>query len=438
VNRSSEKTGFLRQIDRRIFALAIPAVGALAADPLLSLADTAFVARLGPEALAALGVNGAIFGFAFVVFNFLAYVTTPLVARAVGAGDQREAEAVISRAVVLGALLGVLATALLVLLASPLLDVMQAGPGVRGPALDYLRVRAFAAPAVLVTLAAHGGFRGLADTRTPLLVALLANVVNIGLNWFFIFGLGLGVAGSALASLIAQYLGAMLLLTRLRTRVESLSMIAISRSGLAALLRPGGWVTMRTLLLVLTLAATTASAASLGTAQLAAHQVVRETWFLTAMVVDGLAIAAQTLVAEAAGRRADDSEMIRRLLFWGTVVGVVLTGFWLVAASPLAVAFAPNEAVTQQIHSTTPIVATFAIVSAWLWVLDGVVLGQLRLRRMALSTAIGAALAGAVLLLIPRLGWGLAGVWVAVGAMVLGRLGVLVWGGFKRTTLGLG
>ncbi len=195
-------------LDARIFALAIPAVGALAADPLLSLADTAFVARLGPEALAALGINGAIFGFAFVVFNFLAYVTTPLVARAMGADDRPEAMAVISRALILGGVLGVAASLLLWILAPQLLDLMQTGAEVRSPAMAYLQIRAWAAPAVLVTLAAHGSFRGLADTRTPLVVALVVNVINIVLNPILIFGLGMGVAGSALASLVAQYLGA--------------------------------------------------------------------------------------------------------------------------------------------------------------------------------------------------------------------------------------
>ena len=433
-------SGQARGIDARIFALAIPAVGALAADPLLSLADTAFVARLGPEALAALGINGAIFGFAFVVFNFLAYVTTPLVARAMGADDRPEAMAVISRALILGGVLGVAASLLLWILAPQLLDLMQTGAEVRSPAMSYLQIRAWAAPAVLVTLAAHGSFRGLADTRTPLVVALVVNVINIVLNPILIFGLGMGVAGSALASLVAQYLGAAMLIRSLQRRVGAFSFTEIRWTSFANLLRPAGWVTMRTLMLVFTLAATTATASSLGTAQLAAHQVVRETWFLSAMVVDGLAIAAQTLVAAAGGRLdfSDEANVIRRLLFWGTVIGVVLTGLWLVAGPPLAAAFAPGPEVAEQIRAVTPAIAAFAVASAWLWVVDGVVLGQLRLRRMALSTAVGGALALAVLALVPRWGWGLPGVWLAVGVMILSRLGVLVWGGLQRPAPGLG
>jgi MATE family multidrug resistance protein len=427
-------------IDRRLFALAIPALGALAADPLLSLVDTAFVARLGPVPLAALGINGAIFGFAFVVFNFLAYVTTPMVAQAMGAGQRERANELIGRALVLGGALGLVAAVVLVGASSLLLDLMQAGPEVRVPALEYLQVRAWAAPAVLATLAAHGGFRGLADTRTPLVIALLVNVVNVGLVALFLFALGWGVVGAALASVIAQYLGAGLLITKLRQRTGRLPSGILRLSKMTELLRPGAWITIRTLLLVGALAVTTAAAARIGTAALAAHQVVRETWFLTAMLVDGLAIAAQSMVAEAGGRAdtEDESNVIRRLLLWGAVVGVVLTGLWLAAAAPLARFFAPDASVAAQIGTATPIVAAFALPSALLWVLDGVVLGQLRLRRMALSTAVGAVLGIGTLALVVGAGASLASVWLSIGVLIVGRLGVLVWGGLKRPALGLG
>jgi MATE family multidrug resistance protein len=427
-------------IDRRIFALAIPALGALAADPLLSLVDTAFVARLGPEPLAALGVNGAIFGFAFVLFNFLAYVTTPLVARAMGAGRRDEATEIIVRALGLGALLGLGASLFLAGFASPLLQIMQTGPDVREPALAYLQTRAWAAPAVLITLAAHGGFRGLADTRTPLFIALLVNLVNVGLVALFLFVFGWGVAGAALASVIAQYLGAGLLLKRLLHRTGRLPLAVFRWSRMTELLRPGAWITVRTLLLVGALAVATAAAARIGTSALAAHQVVRETWFLTAMLVDGLAIAAQALVAEAGGKgdAGGEAALIRRFLFWGLVVGGILTVAWLFAAEPLAFAFAPNKAVADQIGAATPMLAAFAIPASWLWVLDGIVLGQLRIRRMALSTAVGAVLGLGVLALVVSGDASLSGVWLAIGVLVLGRLGVLVWGGLQRPALGLG
>ena len=334
-----------RALDRRIFALALPALGALAADPLLSLVDTAFVSRLGEAPLAGLSINGAIFGFAFVVFNFLAYVTTPLVARAIGAGKDDEAVATIARALVLATVLGLGAALFLFTMARPLLTLMQTSGEVLDPALSYLRVRAWAAPAVLITLAAHGGFRGLADTKTPLLIALLANGLNVALDAVFIFGLGMGIAGSALGSVIAQYIGAGVLVHMLVRRTGPLPLARVDWPGMAMLLKPGGLVTMRTLMLVLALGATTATAARLGTSELAAHQVVRETWFLSAMLVDGLAIAAQTLVADARGRLdlAAEGELIRRLLFWATSVGAVFAGLWLLAPSLLAAAFAPNE-----------------------------------------------------------------------------------------------
>ncbi|MCK5488455.1 MAG: MATE family efflux transporter, partial [Gemmatimonadetes bacterium] len=160
------------RLDRDILRLALPALGALAADPLVSMVDTVFVGRLGVVPLAALGVNTSIFAMAFVVFNFLAYGTTPLVARAVGRGDRAGAGDVVMQAFLLAAVVGGVATLLLELLAGPIVSVMGAGQELRDPALSYLRIRALAGPAVLFVTAGHGAFRGYQDTRTPLLVTL--------------------------------------------------------------------------------------------------------------------------------------------------------------------------------------------------------------------------------------------------------------------------
>ncbi|MGH8927230.1 MAG: MATE family efflux transporter, partial [Acidimicrobiia bacterium] len=250
-----------RRIDRRIFALALPAVGALAADPLLSLVDTAFVAGLGAPALGALGVTTALFGFAFVVFNFLAYATTPLVARAMGRGDEDGARQVVGRALFLATILGIVSSGLLIALAEPLVRLMQAGPDVIDPAVSYLRVRAVAAPAVLIVMAGHGAFRGLQDTRTPLVIALFANGVNLVLDPLLIYAVGWGVVGAAVASAIAQYVAAAWLLLRLGKRLGHIHAGPGRLGHLRPLLATGGILTLRTLLLVLTMALGTAAAA---------------------------------------------------------------------------------------------------------------------------------------------------------------------------------
>jgi MATE family multidrug resistance protein len=431
----------MRSIDRRIFGLAIPALGALAAEPLLSLADTFFVSRLGTSALGALAVNGAVFGFVFVVFNFLAYVTTPMVARAQGAGDRERASEVISASLVLAVGLGIFTTLILILFARPILLLVQTGPEVMAPALDYLRIKAFAAPAVLVILAGHGSFRGLANTRTPLLITLVVNALNVVIDPILIFGFNMGVSGAALGSVAAQFIGAALFVAYLKRRLGVLSWTGFA--SLHNLLRPGALITARTLFLVSTLSISTAAVARIGVDALAAHQILRETWFLSAMLVDGLAIAAQTLVAEATGRadREGEIDVIKRLLWWGTVMGVALAGLWLVSGQPLAAIFAPTAAVASELGRVTSVLAILAVPAAWLWVLDGVVLGQLRLARMMASSGLGLLAAAGLLVVVVGSGWGLGGVWWALGLMILARLLVLLPGVFptvEEEATGLG
>jgi len=180
------------RLDRDILRLAVPALGALAADPLVSMVDTVFVGRLGVVPLAALGVNTSIFAMSFIVFNFLAYGTTPMVARAVGRGDRTGAGDVVVQALLLAVVVGGVATLMLEALAGPIVALMGAGPDLREPALSYLRIRALAGPAVLLVTAGHGAFRGYQDMRTPLLVTLALNVVNLALDPLFIFGFGWG------------------------------------------------------------------------------------------------------------------------------------------------------------------------------------------------------------------------------------------------------
>ena len=417
-----------RQLDRRIFALAIPAVGALAADPLLSLVDTAFVAGLGASALAALGVTSAIFGFAFVLFNFLAYATTPLVASAMGQGDSEGARLVVGRALFLAVTLGVVSTGVLLAFAEPLVRVMHAGPDVIDPAVSYLRIRALAAPAVLIVTAGHGAFRGLQDTRTPLLVALLANLINVVLDPVLIYGLEFGVAGAAAASAIAQYAAAVWMWRKLRNRLGPIH-AGLGRSAhLSSLLTAGGILTIRTLLLVLTLALGTAAAASVGTPALAAHQVVRETWFLTAMLTDGLAIAAQALVAGHLGRREESTitAINRRLLWWGLLVGAIVAIGWLAGAPLLSAVFAPTAEVGGLIEEAARIAGLLAPAAAIVWVLDGIVMGRMAFKGLIASTGAGLVAGATVFYLSGSLGWGLPGVWWGMSAMIVARLVVLL------------
>jgi len=266
------------RLDRDIVRLALPALGALAADPLVSMVDTVFVGRLGVVPLAALGVNTSVFALSFVVFNFLAYGTTPMVARAVGRGDRVGAGNVVQQALLVAVVVGSIATLFLEALAVPIVTVMGAGTDLRDPALSYLRIRALAGPAVLFVTAGHGAFRGYQDTRTPLLVTLGINAVNLVLDPLFIFGFGWGLQGAALATLLAQWVGAMGFLHLLlvgRRRELGIEYRVPRLSEIRPFLRIGGELAIRTLALIGTMTLATAIATRVGTVQVAAHQVAQ-------------------------------------------------------------------------------------------------------------------------------------------------------------------
>jgi MATE family multidrug resistance protein len=417
--------------NRRILRLAVPALGALAADPLLSLIDTAFVGRLGAVPLAALGVDVALFSLAFALFNFLAYATTPLVASARARGDVAGSGKVIIQAATLAVAIGVVSGLLLAVFAPTLVRWMQASGEVVEPAVEYLRVRALAVPALLIVTVGHGAYRGFQDTRTPLIVTLAVNGLNAILDPLLIFGAGLGIAGAAWATVLAQWVGAATFVRLLagRARLEGWPKSPGRVVEMIPLLQEGGVLVARTLFLLLSLTAATATAARVGTVPVAAHQIVAQVWFLLAMVVDALAIAAQALVADLAGRGAwvAARSLVARLVRWGLATGTMLGLLVWLAAEELGPLFTADPAVTAAVASVAPIAAVMQPAAAVLFVLDGVFLGLMRTRWLAVSTAAGLAATLAVLFLTLWAGWGLHGVWWAVTSMVMGRLAVLTW-----------
>ncbi|NNC75584.1 MAG: MATE family efflux transporter, partial [Acidimicrobiia bacterium] len=295
--------------DREILALAIPALGTLAADPLVSLVDTAFVGQIGAVELAALAIAAAIFGVVFWAFSFLAYGTTPAVAHAVGDGDHDSASRVVAAAMTIALVAGVVALAGgQAGLRWMVTTVMNASAEVAEPAVDYLRIRLFALPVVLLITAGHGVFRGFQDTRTPLVLSLGLNLINLVLDPILIFGAGLGIAGAAWATLIAQWAGAVSFVVVLAARSGRLGVtLAWPRwDDIRRLLRVGGDLIVRSAALVGTLTYATAVAAGIGTVDVGAHHVAMQLWVFLALVVDALAIAAQALVGKYRGSDRPD------------------------------------------------------------------------------------------------------------------------------------
>ncbi len=422
----------LSNTDREIFGLAIPALGALAADPLISIIDTAFVGQLGAAPLAALGLNTAVFAFSFFLFNFLAYGTTPLVARAIGQKDTEAAGRLVWHALGLALLAGLTVVVLLQALAIPILQVMGAGGSLLDEALVYIRIRAMAAPAVLLIMVGHGAFRGYQDTRTPLWVTLGLNTINLILDPLLIFGAGWGLAGAAWATLIAQYAGAVFFVGMLlgkRGRAFGVHRQKLTWVGMRQLVQIGWDLAMRVFLLMGTLTLATAIAARLGTLALAAHKVASELWLFLALVVDALAVSGQVLIARYRGTNEPERAraIIKRLLSWGLLAGLILgAGLWL--AQPLLLPlFTDDPAVITRVGWLFPFVAAMQPLNALVFVYDGIFMGAERFRFLAGAMLLSALAGCGVLLLVLPLGWGLTGVWWGMVVFMLVRFITLAW-----------
>jgi putative MATE family efflux protein len=426
-----------RVLDREIAALAIPALGALAADPLVSMVDTAFVGRLGTVPLAALGVNAALFSMAFVIFNFLAYGTTPRVARAWGRGDREEVGRTVLQALTLAAGVGVLATLVLLAAGGPLVALMGAGDELREPALSYLRIRALAGPAVLLIMAGHGIFRGIQDTRTPLWITLGLNGVNLVLDPILIFGMGWGLEGAAWATVVAQWVGALAFVRLIFGPRRDLlgSAPTVPRpSELLPFLRVGGELSIRTFALIGTMTLATAVATRVGTAEVAAHQVALQLWLLLALVVDALAVAAQALVGRYRGEGGEATlrTVTDRLLLWGAATGVVLAALFMAAAPWLPRIFTDDPTTLARVGAVLPFVIWMQPLNALVFVWDGIFMGREEFRFLAVQMAVSAVVAAGVLLLVLPVGWGLPGVWWGIVTLMGFRgvtLAVRYWGG---------
>lgn len=418
-----------RRHDREILALAVPAFGALVAEPLFLLADSAIVGRLGTAQLAGLGIASAALTTAIGVFVFLAYATTAAVARRIGAGDRRAAVQQGVDGLWLALLLSAGLTVLTLALAPQAAALLGASPTAAPYAVTYLRISALGIPAMLVVLAATGVLRGLQDTRTPLLVAVAGFAANAGLNLGLVYGAGLGVAGSAWGTVLAQNgMAATYLLVVVRGARREGASLRPDPTGIRACARAGGPLMVRTLSLRAVLLIATAVAANLGDAEIAAHQITLTIWVFTAFALDAIAIAGQAIVARHLG--ADDvpgaRAATRRMLRWGLGTGVVL-GLLMVAAGPLYVPMFTADPAVRGLLSTALLLAALTQPAGGIvFVLDGVLMGAGDggyLARAMLGTLLVFVPAAVA---VPLLGGGLAGLWWAMNLFMLTRTAFLV------------
>ncbi|MFK0233629.1 MATE family efflux transporter [Streptomyces vinaceus] len=411
--------------DREILALAVPAFGALVAEPLFVMADSAIVGHLGTPQLAGLGIAAALLTTAVSVFVFLAYATTAAVSRRVGAGDLRAAIRQGMDGIWLALLIGAAVVAVLLPPAPWLVSLFGASDTVAPYAVTYLRISALGIPAMLVVLAATGVIRGLQDTRTPLYVAIGGFALNAGLNGALVYGAGFGIAGSAWGTVIAQcaMAGAYLFVVVRGARRHGASLRPDS-AGIRACAQAGVPLLVRTLSLRAVLMIATAVAARLGDADIAAHQILLSLWSLLAFALDAIAIAGQAIIGRYLG--AGDTEgakaVCRRMVQWGIGSGVVL-GALVVAARPLFIPlFTGDPVVEDALLPALLVVAVSQPVCGIVFVLDGVLMGAGDGRYLAWAMLLTLAVFTPAALLVPALGGGLTALWWAMTLMMLVRM----------------
>ncbi len=365
-------------LDRRILDLAVPALGALVAEPVFVLVDSAVVGRIGTAPLAGLSLASTVLTTVVGLCVFLAYATTASVARLVGAGHRALALRSGVDGMWLAAGLGVLLATALELAAPGLVRALGAPEQGRADAIAYLRFSAPGLPGMLVVLAATGALRGMLDTRTPLVVAAAGAALNAVLSVLLVLGLGLGVAGSGAGTALTQLLMAAVLVWRVVAGARAAHVpLRPGRAGLLAGLRSGTPLLVRTVSLRAAILLTAWVAAGLGTVTLAGHQAVAALWGLTAFALDALAIAAQALVGHALGA-ADPAvarAVVGRVLRWGTAAGAVLGLVVGLTAPWTARLFTDDPAVHAAVRAALVVVALTLPMAGWVFVLDGVLIG---------------------------------------------------------------
>ncbi|WP_304610554.1 MATE family efflux transporter [Mycolicibacterium sp. P1-18] len=416
---------------RRIAGLALPALGVLAAEPLYLLFDIAVVGRLGAVALAGLAIGGLILSLLSSQLTFLSYGTTARAARFFGAGDRAAAVGEGVQATWLGVALGTVVIVVVQAAAVPILAVIADGGEIADMALPWVRIAIFGAPAILISLAGNGWMRGVQDTARPLRYVVAGFAVSAVLCPVLVYGWfgapRLGLAGSAVANLVGQWLAGLLFCRALLAEGVPLR---LDLTVLRAQVVMGRDLVVRTLAFQACFVSAAAVAARFGAAAVAAHQVVLQLWSFLALVLDSLAIAAQSLVGAAlgAGLLAHAKSVAWRVTVFSTIAAAVLAATFAVGSTALPRLFTSDDSVLDAIGVPWWFLVAQLPIAGVVFALDGVLLGAGDAKFMRNAT-LASALVGFLPLIWLSLiyGWGLVGIWSGLTTFMLLRLVFVGW-----------
>ena len=411
--------------DGEILRLALPALGALAAEPLYILVDTAIVGHLGRTQLAALGAAATALGV-LATFNFLQYGTTAQVARATGAGEHAVARKLGAQALWLSLGVGIVLAVTIALLAGPIAALV----GVEGRTADqaetYLRIVAIGIPSFFLALGGQGYLRGISELRAPLVVIVLGNLLNVVLELLFVYGFDWGIEGSAWGTAIAQSCmgaGFVWLIVRHVGRDDLAPVVALARR----LVSVGKFLFVRTASLIAAFLLAGAVVARFGDAELGAFQISFQLWIFLALVLDAIAIAGQIIVGRelGAGRPERAFAASVRMIGLAAAVGTVFAVALLALSDVLPRLFSGDEAVLAQCALLWPIFALMQPLNGAVFALDGILIGAGDGPYIAGSMVVAFAACTVVLAATVAADWGIRGVWAAIGVLIVVRLATM-------------
>jgi putative MATE family efflux protein len=419
---------------RGIAALAFPALGVLAAEPLYLLFDLAVVGRLGALNLAGLAIGALIMGVLSSQLTFLSYGTTARAARFYGAGDRAAAVQEGVQATWLALAIGTTIVIAVQLTAGPVVAVLAGGSDrgqIADAAMPWVRIASLAVPAILVAAAGNGWMRGVQDTMRPLRYVVFGFAVSAVVCPLLVYGwLGapeLGLPGSALANLVGQWLAAVLFFRALFVEKVPLQ---LRPPVLRAQVVMGRDLVLRTLAFQACFVSAGAVAARFGAAALAAHQVVLQVWNFLALVLDSLAIAAQSLVGAAlgAGQLTHAKSVAWRVTFFSTAAGAALAATFALGASVLPAIFTDDPAVLEQMAVPWWFLVAQLPIAGVVFAIDGVLLGAGDAAFMRNATVVSALVGFLPLIWLSlAFGWALLGIWSGLSAFMVLRLLFVGW-----------
>jgi MATE family, multidrug efflux pump len=355
--------------------------------------------------------------------NFLTYGTTERVASRLGAGRQGAAADVGVQAVWLSLMVAAIAVPTLIVGARPLASMLGADGEVLDVAVEYLRISALGVPFVLLALAVQGVLRGASDYRTPLVILLASNIANLVIELLLVFGFDMGVAGAAWSTVIAQAGAGTAFLLVVRRRLVPARNRRPDRTEMAPLLTAGRHLLLRVGSMLVVFTGATAVAARVDETTLAAHQVAISMFLFLALVLDALAIPAQTLIAEDLGHGGGQSpEIARRVVILSLVAASAISALLALLSPVIPLAFTSDEAVAARATSALLFLAVLLLPGAVAFADDGVLIGAGDYRflgRAALGYLAAIVPIGLAVLAVPSLG--IAGIWIGLTTWMLLR-----------------